>query len=96
MSENASVTGCDSIGGGGVYVRGNVTENDPPVFTMEDSSSITDCTAVNGGGVYFILSSGTMVLSDNARIENCRTVEMEGMSSWYRKLYGTEGQQRVC
>lgn len=82
MSENASVTGCDSIGGGGVYVRGNVTENDPPVFTMEDSSSITDCTAVNGGGVYFILSSGTMVLSDNARIENCRTVEMEGMSSW--------------
>lgn len=82
MSENASVTGCDSIGGGGVYVRGSVTENDPPVFTMEDSSSITDCTAVNGGGVYFILSSGTMVLSDNARIENCRTVEMEGMSSW--------------
>ena len=82
MSENASVTGCDSIGGGGIYVRGNVTENDSPVFTMEDSSSITDCTAVNGGGVYFILSSGTMVLSDNARIENCRTVEMEGMSSW--------------
>lgn len=82
MSGNASVTGCNSIGGGGVYVRGNVTENDPPVFTMEDSSSITDCTAVNGGGVYFILSSGTMVLSDNARIENCRTVEMEGMSSW--------------
>lgn len=82
MSGNASVTGCNSIGGGGVYVHGNVTENDPPVFTMEDSSSITDCTAVNGGGVYFILSSGTMVLSDNARIENCRTVEMEGMSSW--------------
>ena len=75
MSENASVTGCNSIAGGGVSARGNATESDPPVFTMEGSSSITDCTALNGGGIFVSTSGGKVSLSGSAKIENCRAVE---------------------
>ena len=75
MSENTSVTGCNSIAGGGVSARGNATESDPPVFTMEGSSSITDCTALNGGGIFVSMRGGKVSLSGSAKIENCRTVE---------------------
>ena len=75
MSENASVTGCNSIAGGGVSARGNATESDPPVFTMEGSSSITDCTALNGGGIFVSMRGGKVSLSGSAKIENCRAVE---------------------
>lgn len=75
MSENASVTGCNSIAGGGVSARGNATESDPPVFTMEGSSSITDCTALNGGGIFVSTRGGKVSLSGSAKIKNCRAVE---------------------
>ena len=75
MSENASVTGCNSIAGGGVSARGNATESDPPVFTMEGSSSITDCTALNGGGIFVSTNGGKVSLSGSAKIKNCRAVE---------------------
>ena len=79
MSENASVTGCNSIAGGGVSARGNATESDPPVFTMEGSSSITDCTALNGGGIFVSTNGGKVSLSGSAKIKNCRTVERDGV-----------------
>ena len=79
MSENASVTGCNSIAGGGVSARGNATESDPPVFTMEGSSSITDCTALNGGGIFVSTGGGKVSLSGSAKIKNCRTVERDGI-----------------
>ena len=78
MSENASVTGCNSIAGGGVSARGNAMESDPPVFTMEGSSSITDCTALNGGGIFVLTSGGKVSLSGSAKIKNCRTVKRDG------------------
>ena len=78
MSENASVTGCNSIAGGGVSARGNAMESDPPVFTMEGSSSITDCTALNGGGIFVSTNGGKVSLSGSAKIKNCRTVERVG------------------
>ena len=79
MSENASVTGCNSIAGGGVSARGNATESDPPVFIMEGSSSITDCTALNGGGIFVSTSGGKVSLSGSAKIKNCRTVKRDGV-----------------
>ena len=78
MSETASVTGCNSIAGGGVSARGNAMESDPPVFTMEGSSSITDCTALNGGGIFVSTNGGKVSLSGSAKIKNCRTVERVG------------------
>ena len=83
MSENASVTGCNSIAGGGVSARGNATESDPPVFTMEGSSSITDCTALNGGGIFVSTNGGKVSLSGSAKIKNCRTVERVGVDFPY-------------
>ena len=83
MSGNASIIGCTATnGGGGIYTRG--TTGDPTgntvVFTMKDASSIVNCTALKGGGVFFMTGYGVMSLSDNAKIENCRAIEREGLS----------------
>ena len=79
MSGNASVTGCNSIAGGGVSARGDADPQNPYIFTMTGNSSITDCTALHGGGIFVATHSGKVSLSDSAKIENCRTVERDGL-----------------
>ena len=81
MSGNASITGCTATnGGGGVHTQGNIRGN-TVVFTMKDASSIVNCTALKGGGVFFMTNSGVMSLAGNAKIENCRAIEREGLST---------------
>ena len=81
MSGNASITGCTATnGGGGVHTQGNIKGN-TVVFTMKDASSIVNCTALKGGGVFFMTNSGVMSLAGNAKIENCRAIEREGLST---------------
>lgn len=83
MSGNASIIGCTATnGGGGVHTRGDTgdLEGNTVIFTMKDASSIVNCTALKGGGVFFMTSHGVMSLSGNAKIENCRAIEREGLS----------------
>ena len=83
MSGNASIIGCTATnGGGGIYTSGNTGDptGNTVVFTMKDASSIVNCTALKGGGVFFMTSHGVMSLSGNAKIENCRAIEREGLS----------------